>query len=443
MYIDGSASCPNGNYGTVALRMADNCWMYNVHIYRTCRIGIGISNCYRTTIRGCEINKTVDPHTSNRGYQIWLMSAGSANLIEDNIIYDGLVGVIYNGAVSGNVIAYNYFTNMYSDTYPGRGWPAIDWHGAAPFMNLFEGNYVDGPIVGGDFTWGSASYETYFRNRIKLDPSLSVNQLKNVLVSRAWYINFVGNVIGTAGHETLYENTDLYDSTPGIYWGRDYTVLGKMLRHGNWDSVNDEPVWDQGITDHNLPASYYLDSKPEFFGSLKWPPIGPDVPGYTLTIPAKIRYEGGAVTIDNESDNIPAEFILMQNYPNPFNPTTIIEYSLPADIKQYAVGSKQMTEVSNQKSVKRFQHKSSSIEHQVSSIQNHSSNQQISQSMDNLVSLKIYDILGREVTALVNKPQSPGNYKVTWDGKGMPSGVYFYSLRAGKFYSAKKMILVK
>jgi len=95
---------------------------------------------------------------------------------------------------------------------------------------------------------------------------------------------------------------------------------------------------------------------------------------------------------------IPEGFILHQNYPNPFNPTTSIEY-------------------------------------RVGSIEK--------------VTLKIYDVLGRETTTLVDEVKTPGIYKVTFNSshsglsRGMASGVYFYRLSAGNFTETKKLILVK
>ncbi len=93
------------------------------------------------------------------------------------------------------------------------------------------------------------------------------------------------------------------------------------------------------------------------------------------------------------------EFNLAQNYPNPFNPNTIIKYSIP----------------------------------QLETL--HANSQQ--------VQLKIYDILGREIATLVNEKQSPGNYEVTFDAVGLPTGIYFYKLTAGSFTDVKKMILMK
>ncbi len=99
-------------------------------------------------------------------------------------------------------------------------------------------------------------------------------------------------------------------------------------------------------------------------------------------------------------ETIPTKFSLAQNYPNPFNPTTTIEYSIPN------VSAKDFSPQQN-------------------------------------VQLKIYDVLGREIKTLVNEKQSLGNYSVKFDASGLPSGVYFYTLRVGDFVATKKMILMK
>ncbi len=90
--------------------------------------------------------------------------------------------------------------------------------------------------------------------------------------------------------------------------------------------------------------------------------------------------------------NMLEDFVLKQNYPNPFNPSTIVEYNL-----QEA----------------------------------------------GLVSLKVHDVLGKEVATLVNEEKAVGNHSVTFDAGNLPSGVYFYTIRAGNFISTKKMILAK
>jgi plastocyanin len=90
--------------------------------------------------------------------------------------------------------------------------------------------------------------------------------------------------------------------------------------------------------------------------------------------------------------NIPEFFKLEQNYPNPFNPSTKIKYTLPAN---------------------------------------------------EFVAIKVYDILGREVTILVNEQKTAGNYETTFDAKELASGIYLYKIVAGEFVQTKKMILMK
>ncbi len=95
---------------------------------------------------------------------------------------------------------------------------------------------------------------------------------------------------------------------------------------------------------------------------------------------------------ERDEGEIPTAFHLAQNYPNPFNPVTSI---------QYAVNRSQ------------------------------------------LVSLKVYDVLGKEVAILVNARQAPGNYQVVLEAKNLPSGIYFYQLRAGGFVATRKLLLVR
>ncbi len=126
--------------------------------------------------------------------------------------------------------------------------------------------------------------------------------------------------------------------------------------------------------------------------------------------------------IRNKVDNN-YSFTLEQNYPNPFNPSTTIKYIIPNVI---ANGVKQSQEIT-------------SLSRQVGTPRNDGIN----------VTLKVYDILGREVATLVNEVQAPGNYEVqfnslsTSDKRDLPSGIYFYKLQSGTFMQSRKMILLK
>ncbi len=57
--------------------------------------------------------------------------------------------------------------------------------------------------------------------------------------------------------------------------------------------------------------------------------------------------------------------------------------------------------------------------------------------------IKVFDVLGNEIETLVNEEKSVGTYELTWNAANLPSGIYFYQLRAGSFVETKKMVLMK
>jgi len=118
---------------------------------------------------------------------------------------------------------------------------------------------------------------------------------------------------------------------------------------------------------------------------------------------------------------IPHQFELYQNYPNPFNPSTTISYSIPEVM------------------VRQAHHDNSYLSSRVYT-------PDAGLSMDNIhVTLKVYDILGKEVATLVNEFQKPGtyNYQFSISNYQLPSGVYFYQLKTNSFIDTKKLVLMK
>ncbi len=109
----------------------------------------------------------------------------------------------------------------------------------------------------------------------------------------------------------------------------------------------------------------------------------------------KWHYNGTLPTITSVEEvggTVPETYVLKQNYPNPFNPATTIEFS-----------------------VLKAGH----------------------------ISLKVYDMLGKEVATLVDEEREPGNFKVTFDASTLTSGTYFYTLRSGGFAETKRMLVIK
>ena len=102
-------------------------------------------------------------------------------------------------------------------------------------------------------------------------------------------------------------------------------------------------------------------------------------------------------SIKQIGNSIPEYFSLSQNFPNPFNPATIINYAIPSNVKR--------------------------------------------QTSD--VKLIIYNSLGKQITTLVNRKHNAGSYSVEFNGEGLPSGIYFYKIKAGDFDETKRMVMLK
>ena len=79
-----------------------------------------------------------------------------------------------------------------------------------------------------------------------------------------------------------------WSTHPNVY--PDPAVKSTILRHGNYDYYHKDVVWDPAIATRTIPASMFYSSKPAYFGSLQWPPIGSDVAGLVTDIPARARW---------------------------------------------------------------------------------------------------------------------------------------------------------
>ncbi len=103
-------------------------------------------------------------------------------------------------------------------------------------------------------------------------------------------------------------------------------------------------------------------------------------------------YDTGTVAVEEDKGTTPSEFSLAQNYPNPFNPSTTISFQIPRESH---------------------------------------------------VTMKIFDLIGREITTLVDETKPVGTYRVSWNSGNQSSGIYFYRLTAGSFVSVKKLVLLR
>lgn len=164
-------------------------------------------------------------------------------------------------------------------------------------------------------------------------------------------------------------------------------VTNKGIRQ-NYLGVNNIPYIS--FTEYPVHIDGQIETYMEFFGFK-----GSEGYQYVLTLTGAVidgvTY-GDIVSINQLSSSIPDKFSLQQNYPNPFNPVTQIMFDIP---------------------------------------------------MSSSVKLIIFDLLGREVSKLIDYELNAGRYTYTFDGSNFASGVYFYVINAGDFKETKRMLLVK
>ena len=187
-------------------------------------------------------------------------------------------------------------------------------------------------------------------------------------------------------HQETGVNVDLHsikftDENTGWVVGNNGKILKSIDGGWSWTSQNSG-------TSKDLHRVDLLYTTPKGFGGFSQAMTG-YVVGAEGTI---LKTTNGGVFVSSNNNSIPDKYVLHQNYPNPFNPSTTIVFDLPKS---------------------------------------------------GFVSLKIYDILGREVAVLLNRKLKAGTYTGDWNADDYNSRIYFYRLKAGDFVETKKMVLLK
>jgi Pectate lyase superfamily protein len=322
------------NIKLIEFHFTRNCWVKGIETYNVGQNGSGSPHIWTDFSYGNEYRDSYFHHgvsnDSGRNYGIEFYNWNSRHKVENNIVRDTRHSIIFEGGGSGNVILYNYTDDNWESvqgsgaTYDS-GFLSEDQvpnHGAHPHMNLWEGNSASS--FWGDYTQGSSSHNTLFRNYVRC------KQTTLVMSSNPWdwvcieieqfnrFYTLAGNVIGlpsfTGG--TVLVNSSASPAKPIIYRfgyssnGGSYSdtqSFSTVLRHGNYNYVSDG-VDNWADPDHVLPSSMYYTSKPLFFGGCAWPPVGPDLNPLVGTLPAKDRYDGGSACVGGTLPSKPNNF---------------------------------------------------------------------------------------------------------------------------------------
>jgi hypothetical protein len=319
MTID-AASC-------VRFQGSDRGWVKNCELRGFDNEAVFMRDSHQLEIRRCYIHDAEGFPSQSDGYGIYAQYAVSNIRVEDCIGYRIASMNIMNGN-DASAFLYNYVLHMGRDAAI-RFWqqPAFNCnHGPHSILNLWEGNI--GERWQNDAYHGSASHQTLFRNNIHgVNPAYTLDRRIMDFCRTSYDFSAVGNVLGdpswtpsyyqaskqtgtgyfagalersegylwvlgypNMGNGSLTAETALNGYAPpgGTY--PDSNVLATLIRHGNYDYYNKGVTWDAGISSRTIPDSLAYSSKPGYFGTLQWPPIGPDVTGLATPTPAQTRW---------------------------------------------------------------------------------------------------------------------------------------------------------
>ena len=369
---------------------------------------------------------------------------GSYNIIENCIVHDNR----NTGLQLGNGASFNQIINC--DSYNNVDYTQGNADGFAPKLDVGTGNYFygcrawqnsddgyDGYLrpsnnvttiyedcwcfMNGYLKDGSPSYGN--GNGFKMGGSDDKTLMHNVLMIRC--LSFNNRVKGfdqnnNKGSMTLYNCTAYNNGTNYGMGSAIYTDSGKAMTLINCVSLGSSvSIWSGAIqqtnswmppfsitaadfvsidttgvrgprkADGSLPdlnfmhlaeGSQLIDAGTDI--GLYYNGLAPDLGAYEFVGPDNV----------NTEPIKPLKYVLKQNYPNPFNPSTTISYQI------------------------------GTLSH---------------------VTLKIFDVLGREISILVNREQSPGEYTIQWNAERISAGTYFYRLTAGPYTETRKLLLLK
>jgi len=341
-----------GYSANISIAECAYCWVRGVEGNYADGDHVDLNFSYRCEIRDSYFSNAYSHVAGSTDADIMMAGKTTGTLVENNILERLHTSVMLNWGAAGNVIGYNYSTGSYDSSATNSVMIDFAVHGAHPQFNLWEGNVT--PHIFPDSFWGTGAYNTAFRNWstgttlvapyadgtytgrkvINWAGGHLANQ-QNRGISLAFTqtrYNLIGNVAGSADATTAAGS--LYNSGPaactscevapanrnysGTFYAFDFgynngsdtnggsvpaawvgVSYSTAVLHGNYDTASKSVIWNSGIT-QSLPASFYRNSKPAWFGSIAWPAIGPEVSGgidaggHAYAIPAEACYKATA-----------------------------------------------------------------------------------------------------------------------------------------------------
>jgi hypothetical protein len=316
----------------IGMYNAYNCWIKNVRSINSNRCHVWLFTTAADVVRDSYFYGTKNAQSQSYGIESYL---SSDVLVENNIFQHIVAPITLNGGSSGFVAAYNFSDDDYYTQSPTTMMGQIWLHSAGVDNVLLEGN--SGAAFFSDDIHGTHHFVTAFRNYwIGWETGKTEQTLPIGIKQFGRYFNIIGNVLGKSGYHSEYQsgyksavNPDIsiYEIGGGTYSvpAGDALVGTTLMRWGNYDVVNAttrfvseevpsaiNPYSNAIPASQSLPPSFYLISKPSFFGSRPWPSAGPDISGgdipdlsgHAYKIPARICYESASNDSEYSGNNV-------------------------------------------------------------------------------------------------------------------------------------------
>lgn len=351
-----------GGNSNIGFLNAYSCWLKNVKSLNANRNHAWLYQSSRINVQNSYFYGTQNSMSQSYGVEQYL---SSDDLIINNI-FQHVTTPTMGGNNVGSVIGYNYMVDMYflnSGLNDFMQLGAIASHDAGTGLNLYEGNQSNGFLL--DLFHGTGALATAFRNQLtgyetwfnpstgQIEPKENTNPIQVSGLCRN--VNLMGNVLGQSGYHTVYQDSIVSPGIPGdpyhsIYYlgypaccdnnnvsgiTSDSYAVTSLFRWGNFDYATNSTHFDPSEvpsdvpvpSDHTLPSSLFLTTKPQwfstYFGTVPFPPIGPDLSPMVSDIPAKLCYDNTAKDINGVlqfngdncySANIPNDPIVGTSY---------------------------------------------------------------------------------------------------------------------------------
>ncbi len=273
------------------------------------------------------------------------------------------------------------FINEPAPLKPGNYWMYSDYSGGKFSYRVFDSTAV----IDSNLYY---LVEYKYPNGPKLERYYQYNRLD----TNNFYIRYNDNSFSNLEVKYFKKDAKLNESWTNIFSGYKRTAYyriidtGTTVWNGNYTKVKLLEVTDSALVDQ---WQYWSDD----FGLLQVMDFeGASNYLVACVINGKVYGDTTFTDVKEIKNNIPSEFHLFQNYPNPFNPSTKINFDIPNT---------------------------------------------------SFVTLKVYDITGKEIKTLINEEMRPGSYSADFNGNGLSSGIYIYVLKTPKCLAANKMTLLK